>query len=403
MIRVGLIFLIGLFLPGFCAAGEERVSLPLRDGRLSVAQIQEAIGLEPTWDVGVDLRGINGCTLMRAVNSALGDGFNAAVTGDSLAVRFDAGKLPGDWDQACDALERFAGVEEPDAVARQKARLGLHLPNAVDSHRSLVVLVNGLDGDRGCCSDLAELLNRAGFQTAYFGYRTERPLEESSAVFSREMRLLGERYPTMRIDLVTESMGGLIARKYVEGPEYAGGVDRFILIAPPNGGSTWTPWAFVLKLKVNAWKWGHDPDWSPVWMITEGICQSARELKPDSEFLDELNSQPRRDRVRYTIVAGDRPVKYRMAAEMLDWPGEILGDQVGDWWGFRQIKNAAGAESRRLLSETGDDDGPVSLDSAGLSGVGDFVVLPADHVSLYESIDGETPAAWPVVLDRVSK
>jgi hypothetical protein len=403
MRQVVLILLLALFLPGACVAAESRISLPLRDGCLSLAQIQEAIGLAPTWDVGIDLRSINDSTLMRGLNSALGDGFNAIVTGQALVIRFDADKLPGDWDQSCDALGRFTDVAAPDAVARQNLRLGMHLPPVVDPHRPLVILVHGLDGDRGCCADLANLLNRSGFQTAYFAYRAERPLDESSALFSREMRLLGERYPSMQIDLVTESMGGLVARKYVEGPEYAGGVDHFIMIAPPNGGSTWTPYAFLLKLTVNTWKWQHDPDWSLAWIVTEGICQSAEDLRPDSKFLTDLNSQPRRSRVRYTIVAGERPVEYRIAAEMLNWSAEIIGGRVGNWWGFQQIKAAAGDESRQLLSEVGDDDGPVSLASTRLSGVSDFSVLPADHVALYESIDGESPAAWPVVRDRLSK
>jgi hypothetical protein len=384
MIRTGAVFLFVLFLPAFCIAGESRISLPL-------------------WDAGVDLQSINDWTIVRGLNSALGEGFNAVVTNGALVIRFDAEKWPGDWDQSCDALGRFTDVAAPDAVAKQNVRLGMHLPRVIDPRRPLVILVHGLDGDRGCCSDLAGLVNGAGFQTAYFAYRAERPLEESSAFFSREMRLLGERYPSMRIDLVTESMGGLVARKYVEGPEYAGGVDYFILIAPPNGGSTWTPYAFLLKLTVNGWKWRNDPDWSPAWMITEGICQAAEDLRPGSTFLAELNARPLRDGVRYTIVAGERPVQYRVAAEMMEWPGEMVGDRVGSWWGFRQIKAAANDESRRLLGEIGDDDGPVSLASTRLADVGDFVVVAADHVALYESIDGQAPAAWPVVRDRLSK
>jgi hypothetical protein len=384
MIRTGAAFLFALFLPALCVAGETRISLPL-------------------WDGGVDLQSVNDWTIVRGLNSALGGGFNAAIADRDLVIRFDAEKLPGDWDQSCDALARFTDVAAPEAVARQNLRLGMHLPNVVDPQRPLVVLVHGLDGDRGCCSDLANLLNRAGFQTAYFAYRAERPLEESSEIFSREMRLLGERYPSMRIELVTESMGGLVARKYVEGPEYTGGVDHFVMIAPPNGGSTWTPYAFLLKLTVNTWKWRNDPDWSPAWMITEGICQSADDLRPGSKFLAELNARPRRDRVRYTIIAGERPVQYRVAAEMMEWPGEMVGDRVGSWWGFRQIKAAADGESRSLLGEIGDDDGPVSLASTRLAGVSDFAVVAADHVALYESIDGQAPAAWPVVRDRLSK
>jgi pimeloyl-ACP methyl ester carboxylesterase len=391
MRRVFLIALTVVFLPGVCPAAQSRISVPLRDGCLSFM------------DLGVDLRGINDWTLVRGINSALGDGFHASVTDQRLVIGFDADKLPRDWNESCDALCRFTDVAAPEAVARQRLRFGLHLPRVVDPQRPLVVLIHGLDGDRACCDDLAKLIESDGFQTAYFGYPAERPLDESAELFARHMRLLREQFPTMRVDIVSESMGGLVARKYVEGPRYAGGVDHFIMIAPPNEGSTWTPYSFVLKLGVNAWRWRHDPEWSPAWMITEGICQAAGDLRPESKFLSELNDRPRRDGVRYTIIAGERPLQYRFAAEMLDWSGDLIGDRVGSWWGFRQIKSAAIDESQQLLSETGDDDGPVSITSTHLAGVADFSVLPADHLALYESFDGEPPAAWPVVRDRLSK
>jgi hypothetical protein len=403
-----------LFLPAICAAAESRISVPLRNGRLSVAQVQEAIEVDlhfpptamaflPTVNAGVDLRSINDWMLLRGLNSAMGEGFHAGVTDQSLLIRFDADKLPRDWNQSCDALGRFTDVAAPEAVARQNLRFGLHLPAVVDPQRPLVLLIHGLDGDRACCGDLAKLLTSDGFQTAFFAYPSERPLAQSADLFAHHMRSLHERFPSMKIELVTESMGGLLARKYVEGPEYAGGVDHFIMIAPPNAGSTWTPFSFLLKLGVNAWKWGHDPEWSPAWMITEGICQSAQDLRPKSEFLSELNSQPRRNGVRYTIIAGERPLQYRIAAEFLDWSGEVLGDRLAGWWGIRQVKSAAADDSRRLLAQIGDEDGPVSLFSTRLAGVNDFQALAADHVALYESIDGRAPAAWPVIRDRLSK
>jgi hypothetical protein len=398
-----LIVLSGLFLPAVCMAAESRISVPLRDGRLTVGQLQEALGFTPTVDAGVDLRSVNDWLLVRGLNSALGDGFNALVTEQQLLVRFDAGKLPGDWNESCDALGRFTEVAAPDAVARQNVRFGLHLPQVVDPARPLVLLIHGMDGDRGCCADLANLLERNGFQAGFFVYPAERPLVESAKLFALNMKLLHEQFPSMQIDVVTESMGGLVARKYIEGPEYAGGVDHFILIAPPNEGSTWTPYSFLLKAVVNSWKWGHDPDWSPAWMINEGICQAADDLRPDSRFLADLNSQPRRAGVRYTIIAGERPMQYRIAAEMLDWSGGLVGERIGGWWGFRQMKSAARDEARRLLGELGDDDGPVSLSSTHLAGVTDFQAVAADHVSLYESKDGQAPAAWPVVRDRLSK
>src|SRR6202034_2335416 len=252
-------------------------------------------------DIAIDIRGLSGLLFVRAVNGALGDGFHLAVDEDALRISIDTDKLPGDWDQSCEALNRFTRIAAPETTARQGRRFGLHLPRVVDSKTPMVVLIHGLDGDGGSCGDLAELLHGDGFQTATFVYPTERPIAENVELFSRHMSALREQFPGLRIDLVSESMGGLIARRYVEGPDYAGGIDHFILIAPPNEGSSWTSAGWILKLIVNAASWKSDPDWSPAWMITEGLCQEARDLRPRSDFLIALNSKPRRSEVRYTI------------------------------------------------------------------------------------------------------
>ncbi|HEX4055675.1 MAG TPA: hypothetical protein VHX86_15530 [Tepidisphaeraceae bacterium] len=407
-------WIFGLLLPAVCPAAEHEISIPLQDGRLSITQLQhvleEDLGVPPavvpdffSLDVELDLRSINGWLMVRGLNGAMGDGFHAAVSDKNLLIQFDPDKWPRNWNQSCDALGRFTEIAAPQAVARQNRTFGLHLPRVVDPHQPLVILIHGLDGDCACCNDLAKLLRSDHFQTAMFAYPAEKPLAEETEMLTRNMRFLHEQFPSMRVDLVTESMGGLIARKYVEGSKYAGGVDHFIMIAPPNAGSTWTPYALLLKVAVNASDWWHDPRWSPAWMITEGICQSASDLRPDSEFLAELNSHPRRPGVRYTIVAGDRPVGYRFAAEALEWSGHLIGDRMARWQGVRQIKSAMDNESNRLFRSRGDNDGPVRLNSARLAGVTDYVAVPADHVALYESIDGQSPAAWPTIQNRLTQ
>jgi hypothetical protein len=106
--------------------------------------------------------------------------------------------------------------------------------------------------------------------------------------------------------------------------------------------------------------------------------------------------------VRYTIIAGDRPTVYRYEAKILAISGALLGGQISQWWGFRQFEQAIESEQQRLLSRTGASDGPVTLGSATLAGVSDFVAVPADHIALFESIDGRPPAAWPIIHNRLT-
>jgi pimeloyl-ACP methyl ester carboxylesterase len=260
----------------------------------------------------------------------------------------------------------------------------------VNLRQPLVILIHGLDGDRGTCSDLSRLMQEDGFQTATFAYPGDQPLDESAALLGRNLHALHDLLPNQRIELVTESMGGLVARQYVEGPQYAGGVDRLILIAPPNGGSGWTRGAILLKLAVNAFKWKNDPDWSPAWMITEGICQAAGDLRPQSEFLRQLNSRPRRVGVRYTIVAGDEPLFHRYEANLLAAADCAIGSDLSQLWGVQQLKRTIESHELRLAAKPGASDGPVTLASAELPGVSDFVLVHADHLALYES-DPQSP------------
>ena len=53
--------------------------------------------------------------------------------------------------------------------------------------------------------------------------------------------------------------------------------------------------------------WRNDPDWHLSWAITDGLGEAAAEIKPRSDFLKDLNAQPRREGVRYTIIAGAEP------------------------------------------------------------------------------------------------
>jgi pimeloyl-ACP methyl ester carboxylesterase len=391
---------------------EHVLAVALDDGRLSTSELRDvvvkdlgvpAVALDciSTVDLSFDLRGLEGATIVHAVNDALGDGFHVAVTNDAVTIQFNPQVLPADWNSSCDALRRFTQTMAPEASKRQQQMFGLHLPEVVNPNKPLVILIHGLDGDARCCTDLAALMNADGYQTGIFAYPADQPLDESAAMLAEQMRALHDIYPNLRIDLVTESMGGLIARRYVEGAKYAGGVDRFILIAPPNGGSSWTPGAFLLKLGVNAVRWRTEPGWSPVWMITEGLCQAAGDLKPKSEFLRELNELPRRQGVRYTIIAGDRPIYRRYEANVLAVADRAIVSSVADVWGFRQTKHAIESEHDSLLEKQGDSDGPVTLASARLEGVDDFVTVCSDHIALYKTVGGEPPAAYPAIRDRL--
>jgi hypothetical protein len=198
-------------------------------------------------------------------------------------------------------------------------------------------------------------------------------------------------------------MGGLVARAYIEGDDYAGGVDHFVMLATPNRGSEWAACRFGLELQQHYVQWRHDPDWKWTWPITDGMGEAGADLEPGSEFLQQLNARPRRGGVKYTIVAGNQHPAARVTSNVLAKSSSVIRGRAANWWGFRQAKSALLRGAETMSTRTSDRDGPVKVSRAKLHGVDDLVVLPVDHASIFCTVDGKPPAAYAIVKDRLAR
>jgi len=388
-------------------AETHQVSIRLDHGRLETAELSAAlleklhlpgVGIGSGW---IDLSGLRGTDFLDAVNTALGKGGHIELGDQQLVLSVDPHKLPADSRAIRRAIRMFTAVEAPQATADQRREYGLLLPKVVDAQKPLVVLIQGLDCGCGNSAALAELLGEQGFQAAYFSYPSDGPIEDSAAMLSKNMQALAETFPKMPVDIIGHSMGGLIARQYVEGDEYAGGVRHLILVGTPNSGTRWAMLRFALEGVEHYQLWRHDPNWRPSWMITDGLGEAGDDLQPASDFLTQLNARPRRAGVKYTIIAGDQSVVAPIMARALDGTANVLPERVAGWWGFRQTENVLHRAADRMNAHTGESDGPVSVSSTRLAGVGDYVVLRADHNALYLSENGHPPAAWSVIRERL--
>lgn len=301
------------------------------------------------------------------------------------------------------ALRDFAAAVDPEATAAQAARYGLHFPDPIDEGKPLVVLVHGLDCDRVHWGGMAQRLLAEGYQLAFFNYPSDQAIADSAALFGRKMTVLRRAYPRLGVNVVAYSMGGLVSRAYVEGPDYAGGVERLILVGTPNRGSGWARMRGVLELQEHYYLWRDDPDWSPTWMITDGLGEAGRDLKPGSKFLKSLNALPRRDGVKYTIICGDQSSLRRVGSGWLESAAHSIPRRAGDWWGVRQVKQRLTREADHVFNRSSAGDGPVQVSRAKLAGVDDVVIVHADHVRLYIGTETEPPAAWDIIRDRLSR
>jgi hypothetical protein len=319
------------------------------------------------------------------------------------AITHPVAAAPRDCESVTRAIREWTAVAAPKATAAQAATYRLLLPQRLDHDRPLVVLVHGLDCDRVNWSGMGRLLAGEGYQVAYFTYPSDQPIADSAALFGKHMRALHDSIPRLAVNVLAYSMGGLVSRGYIEGDDYAGGVLRLILIGTPNAGSGWSRLRGVLELQEHYHLWRHEPSWSPSWMITDGLGEAGRDLRPGSKFLKQLNGRPRRDGVKYTIVCGDQHPARRVAADWIDCTASWVPKRASDWWGVRQGKDALTRQANNVRNRASEGDGPVSVTRANLQGVDDFVIVHADHVGLYIGRDHEPPAAWDTIRDRLNR
>jgi pimeloyl-ACP methyl ester carboxylesterase len=397
---------LALALPASAAPREARI--PLHDGRLRSADLFAILSQElhlPECHLScgdVDLTGLNGSNFVAAVNQSLGEGCHVSLSNDALVVDIDSDKLPGDVRSAKRCARIFTAVASPEVTAKQRAYYGLWLPKTIDTSRPLVVLIHGLDCDRLNWEPMIELLHRDGRQAAIFTYPSDQPIDDSAKELADQLLQLRLRIPTVSFDFICHSMGGLVARDYVESEIYRGGVEHLILLGTPNRGAKMARYRFALEVQEHYWLWRHDPDWSPSWMITDGLGEAGADLKPRSGFLRDLNALPRRDGVKYTIIAGNQHPAREVTATAIEETASLIPDRVSNWWGFRQTKTALENKAGRMR-QSGKSDGPVDVKSCRLKGVNDFVVVACDHEGLYSPVNGGPPASWDVIRDRLSR
>ena len=394
------------------AAKVYETRVPLKDGKVHLQTLTGALctGLgeqpvaAPAGDL--DVSGDSGANFVAALNEALGDGCRVKLKRDAVHVRIDTKKLPKDCDAAKRAVRMFAAAEASEAAAAQgkSFHYGLSLPAPLDPPRPVVLLVHGVDSRSSMWGSMSDLLRESGYQVATFGYPADGPIAESAALFARHFAEFRKAYPDTQVDVVSHSMGGLVVRAYVEGPAYAGGIDRLILCGTPNAGSKWARYRLALELNEHYRLWREDPNWKPVWMVTDGLGEAGRDLKPGSKFLKELNSRPRRDGVRYTVIAGNHHAAASVCADWWECSADtLIPRRVSGWWGLRHAKAKMYAEAREKRGQAGDSDGPVKVESAKLAGVSDVVIVPADHASLCMAAGKEGPVAWPAIRERLAQ
>lgn len=242
----------------------------------------------------------------------------------------------------------------------RSAGYGLPVEPGIAGLKRVVVLVHGLDSSPDTWLEMQmELSGRleSGTTVLAFSYPNDQGIKLSADFLKEEIADLRARSPQCRIDLVGHSMGGLVARWYIERLGGDSVVKSLTMIGTPNHGSRLASFEGLIELKEHLTD-GSIGEWGPLAFVIDGAGQAAADLLPDSLFLRELNppswSPPQG--VEYRIWAGTTPlVEFRT--------GKL----------FPELTPGSG-------------DGAVSVESASLDSV-PVQLMPLHHLEIHRNLE----------------
>ncbi len=163
---------------------------------------------------------------------------------------------------------------------------GIYLDEPCDASRTPILFVHGIGGSPVEFKYLAGTLDRRRYQPWFVYYPSGFELDRIADGIARWMPVLYARCPFERLIVVAHSMGGLVARAFIERASNGhmsaiGQIDTFVSISTPWGGHA----AAALGVE-------RAPAVVPAW----------RDLAPGSPFLQTLLATPLPTDLRYYLL-----------------------------------------------------------------------------------------------------
>ncbi len=219
-------------------------------------------------------------------------------------------------------------------VPNQKDLCQWNLPT---SKKGLVIVLHGLGRTPFSMNTMAGQLNIEGYSVCNQGYPSRKQSLEVLSSYVANAIAKAERNGVENIHFVTHSMGGILLRYYLQHQDLPEG-SRIVMLAPPNKGSE------VID-KMGQWIW-----------FSRLMGPAAMQLSTGKQ------SMPNRMR--------------GVDAQI----GVIAGKNSSDPW-FNWLFN-------------GEHDGKVSVESAQLNEMTDFIVVPRGHTMIMRDSLVQTQTAY---------
>ncbi|MFO0953477.1 MAG: alpha/beta fold hydrolase [Isosphaeraceae bacterium] len=396
-----------------------RVEVPVsKEGEVELNELVDrlaaATGLKverPPGVVKLPVVGLAGSLSRTMLNSTLGPGAEVQVGRKSLVVTVAPERLApsarAGWEKSVREL-----ASQAEREARRRLRYGMHATRSYrpnDPNRPTICLIHGVNSSSYGFVHMIPPLEEAGFGVVVYDYPFNRSLDASCEQFGRDWtefrKVLGEQRPWA---IVAHSMGALVARGYIEGPDYAGGVSSLVMIAPVNQGSSLAQTQTILQL-LNGLQavGGPRPSTDALAHLGDGLGEAAADMLPGSPFLKRLNARPRREGVAYRILAGDVGLINKQARQQIESNVEAARRQAGVLGGLARLATPPDLSGRLDEVSDGTGDGAVSVARTRLAGVTDHVTIHANHAELIRAPllfkDPGPVACMPQLLEWLRK
>ncbi|MFG0254087.1 MAG: lipase family alpha/beta hydrolase [Rhodopirellula sp. JB053] len=262
----------------------------------------------------------------------------------------------------------------------------------------VVLFLHGFHGTTESFQAIRDHFREEGLRTGCIHYDDHVSVATSAEKVASLVKSEFANDASVRLALVGHSMGGLVAREWVENPALTSpSITHLITVGTPHGGSEWAEVTPLPDLLVN----GRFTTDTVLGVLTDrSTTPSAMDLRPDSAFLTELASRPRCDGVRYTTIIGTgspidettlKNVRKQLVTEKQKGTGGILQ-----------------ARLTRLVEQfdavcSGEGDGVVSIEQAKIPGVADIVLVDCSHWEFFDSPQpGELSPVWEAIAECVA-
>lgn len=399
------------------------ISVPLEQGEFSLGSVLgelfDQVGLDgqvarENIHLDFDVAGTAVPLQLLAIQNVTGSIVWFETHPEQLTIYLDRVRLRQEEKQLRSRFREIFSNFAPNYAAKAAMRYGMVVyqdkdktvkPEQVTFSSHVVVLVHGLD-EPGCLwLDVIPHLLAANVTVVEFLYPNDQSIEASADSFAEhlaELHALG----VDRLTLVSHSMGGLVCRWVLTDPDVYNGrgsdhaalpdVSRLIMIATPNHGSHMAQLRLFSEARDQITR-ALSGEGLLFGAIFDGAGEAKVDLLPDSRFLNQLNARPHPEGVAMTIIAGKAsPISRNKLDYLADMLRPHLSDAVDE-----KVDTVIDTVARL---QDGIGDGAVSLESAYLAGVEDFVVVPANHVTIIRQIvpySEKIPLAIPVLMARL--